>query len=63
MAQNRLYSVVQSHAPYDTHVLVGHHLEYTAAKALSDQLSAGTVSVVPSSDFPDDAKVGDTVEV
>ncbi len=63
MAQNRLYSVVQSHDPYDTHLLVGHQLEYAAAKALSDGLRTGTVSLVPSSDFPDDAKVGDTVEV
>jgi hypothetical protein len=61
LTQDRLYSVTQSHAPYSEIILVGHKLDYPAAKALMDQLKDGVLSLVPSSDFADDVGVGDVV--
>lgn len=61
MAKNVLYSVVQSKAPYTEHILVGHRLEYPEAKALMDSLKTGVISMAPSSDYADDAAVGDMV--
>lgn len=61
MAQDRLYSVTQSHAPYSARILVGHKLAHPAAKALMDQLKNGVLSLVPSSDFAADVVVGDAV--
>ncbi|MUL61233.1 hypothetical protein B5P44_01375 [Mycobacterium sp. CBMA 213] len=62
MTQDRLYSVVQTLAPYATSRLVEHRLDFDSAKAQADSLKSGIVSIVPSSDFPDNAKVGDVVE-
>lgn len=61
MTQDRLYSVTQSHAPYSARILVGHNLDYPAAKTLMDQLKDGVLSLVPSSDFAGDVSIGDDV--
>ncbi|BBX82189.1 hypothetical protein [Mycolicibacterium aubagnense] len=63
MTQDRLYSVVQTLAPSDTGRLVEHRLDFGSAKTQADSLKSGIVSIVPSSDFRDDAKVGDVVEL
>ena len=55
----RLYSVVQSFAPYDFDTLVGHKLPEDEAYRLFKSLKTGVTGMFPSSDLSDDVQTGD----
>lgn len=48
----RLYSVTQSHYPYDETILVGHNMNQDDADKLRKSLTTGCIGMVPSSDYP-----------